>query len=35
VEKLTEIADSLVVGQDWDNDVRILLFVKLARRELG
>jgi acetoacetyl-CoA synthetase len=29
VEKLPEIADSLVVGQDWDNDVRILLFVKL------
>jgi acetoacetyl-CoA synthetase len=29
VEKLTEIADSLVVGQDFDNDVRILLFVKL------
>ncbi|KMY66309.1 acetoacetyl-CoA synthetase [Desulfocarbo indianensis] len=29
VEKLPEIADSLVVGQDWDNDVRVLLFVKL------
>jgi len=29
VEKLPEIADSLVVGQDWDNDVRILLFVRL------
>jgi acetoacetyl-CoA synthetase len=29
VEKLPEIADSLVVGQDWENDVRILLFVKL------
>ena len=35
VEKLLEIADSLVVGQDWENDVRILLFVKLnARVEL-
>jgi acetoacetyl-CoA synthetase len=30
VETLSEIADSIVVGQDWDNDVRIILFVKLA-----
>ncbi|MDQ0285335.1 acetoacetyl-CoA synthetase [Desulfofundulus luciae] len=30
VESLPEIADSIVVGQDWDNDVRVLLFVKLA-----
>lgn len=30
VETLPEIADSIVVGQDWDNDVRIILFVKLA-----
>ena len=30
VETLEEIADSIVVGQDWDNDVRIILFVKLA-----
>ncbi len=30
VETLPEIADSLVVGQDWQNDVRIVLFVKLA-----
>jgi len=29
VEVLPEVADSLVVGQDWDNDMRILLFVKL------
>ncbi|MBU7006776.1 acetoacetate--CoA ligase [Phosphitispora fastidiosa] len=29
-ESLPEIADSLVVGQDWDNDVRVILFVKLA-----
>ena len=29
VETLPEIADSLVVGQDWQNDVRIILFVKL------
>jgi len=30
VESLEEIADSIVVGQDWDNDVRVLLFVKTA-----
>ena len=30
VETLPEIADSIVVGQDWDNDVRIILFVKMA-----
>ncbi|MEW6351676.1 MAG: acetoacetate--CoA ligase [Thermodesulfobacteriota bacterium] len=30
VEQMEEIADSVVVGQDWDNDVRVLLFVKLA-----
>ncbi len=30
VESLPEVADSLVVGQDWDNDVRVILFVKLA-----
>ena len=30
VETLEEIADSIVVGQDWDNDVRIILFVKPA-----
>jgi acetoacetyl-CoA synthetase len=29
VETLPEVADSLVVGQDWDNDVRVVLFVKL------
>jgi acetoacetyl-CoA synthetase len=29
VETLPEIADSLVVGQDWDNDVRVILFVKI------
>jgi len=27
---LEEIADSLVIGQPWKNDVRVLLFVKLA-----
>lgn len=30
VESLGEIVDSIVVGQDWDNDVRVLLFVKTA-----
>ena len=29
VENLEEIGDSLVIGQDWDNDVRVLLFIKL------
>jgi acetoacetyl-CoA synthetase len=29
VESIPEIVDSLVVGQDWDDDVRIVLFVKL------
>ncbi|WP_243113798.1 AMP-binding enzyme [Desulfofundulus salinus] len=30
VESLPEILDSIVVGQDWENDVRVILFVKLA-----
>jgi acetoacetyl-CoA synthetase len=30
VEALDEVVDSMVVGQDWDNDVRVILFVKLA-----
>ena len=30
VEGLPEVADSIVVGQNWDNDVRIVLFVKLV-----
>jgi acetoacetyl-CoA synthetase len=29
VEKLEEILESIVVGQAWDNDVRVVLFVKL------
>jgi len=29
VETVEEVQDSLVVGQEWDNDVRIILFVKL------
>jgi acetoacetyl-CoA synthetase len=30
VEQLAEIDDSVVVGQNWKNDVRVILFVKLA-----
>ncbi|WP_229794274.1 acetoacetate--CoA ligase [Arenicella chitinivorans] len=29
VEKIPEVAESIVVGQDWQNDVRVVLFVKL------
>jgi acetoacetyl-CoA synthetase len=29
VEQLEEVLESLVVGQDWDNDVRVVLFVRL------
>jgi acetoacetyl-CoA synthetase len=29
VEKLDEIVESLVIGQDWDHDTRIVLFVRL------
>jgi acetoacetyl-CoA synthetase len=29
VEQLEEIEDSVVVGQNWKNDVRVILFVKL------
>ena len=31
VENLDDIADSIVVGQRWENDVRVILFVKLAQ----
>ena len=27
---MEEIDDSVVVGQNWENDVRVILFVKLA-----
>jgi len=30
VEQLEEIEDSIVVGQDWKGDVRVVLFVKMA-----
>lgn len=29
VELIPEVMDSIVVGQDWENDVRVILFVKL------
>ncbi|MFO7985935.1 MAG: acetoacetate--CoA ligase [Desulfatiglandaceae bacterium] len=31
VEQMDEIEDSLVVGQNWENDVRVVLFVKMAQ----
>ncbi len=33
VEKIPAILDSVVVGQDWQNDVRVVLFVKLREGE--
>jgi acetoacetyl-CoA synthetase len=30
VEQLPEVMESLVIGQDWDNDVRVVLFVRTA-----
>lgn len=30
VEAMEEIKDSIVVGQNWENDVRVILFVRLA-----
>jgi len=29
VEQLQEVVESIAVGQDWDNDVRVILFVRL------
>lgn len=29
VEKVPEVLESIAIGQDWDNDVRVVLFVKL------
>ena len=29
VEQLPDVVESLVIGQDWDNDVRVVLFVRL------
>jgi acetoacetyl-CoA synthetase len=30
VEQMPEIAEAICIGQDWDNDVRVVLFVRLA-----
>ncbi len=30
VERLDEVVEGLVIGQDWDSDVRVVLFVRLA-----
>jgi acetoacetyl-CoA synthetase len=30
VEALDEVTDSIVIGQDWQGDMRIILFIKLA-----
>jgi acetoacetyl-CoA synthetase len=30
VENMDEIADSLVIGQEWKNDVRVILFLKMG-----
>jgi len=30
VEQMPEIAEALCIGQDWDKDVRVVLFVRLA-----
>jgi acetoacetyl-CoA synthetase len=36
VEQLDEIVEALVIGQQWDNDVRVVLFVRLREGlELG
>ena len=29
VEQVPEVAEALAIGQDWDNDVRVVLFVRL------
>jgi len=31
IDQMPEIADSLVIGQNWKNDVRVILFVKTAQ----
>ncbi len=34
VEQLDEVIESIVIGQDWDNDVRVVLFVVLQPGEV-
>ena len=31
VERIPEVLEALAIGQDLDNDVRVVLFVRLAR----
>jgi acetoacetyl-CoA synthetase len=31
VEQLDEVVEALVIGQEWDNDVRVVLFVRLRK----
>lgn len=31
IENFNEIEDGVVIGQDWKNDVRVILFVKMAK----
>jgi acetoacetyl-CoA synthetase len=31
VEKLDEVVESIVIGQDWQKDVRVVLFVRLRK----
>ncbi len=30
VERIPDVLEALAIGQDWDNDVRVILFVRLA-----
>jgi acetoacetyl-CoA synthetase len=34
VEQLPEVVESLVIGQEWDDDVRIVLFVRLREGQI-
>ena len=34
VEQLAEVAEGLVIGQEWDNDVRVVLFVRLQEGQV-
>jgi acetoacetyl-CoA synthetase len=34
VEQVQEVLESLVIGQDWNNDVRVVLFVKLREGQV-
>jgi acetoacetyl-CoA synthetase len=34
VERIPDVVEALAIGQDWDNDVRVVLFVKLAKGKL-